>query len=126
MRFNDDLVLGLDLGTNSLGWALLRKEVGSNQPTHIVDAGVRVFEAGMDGDIASGRAESRCAERRDARSIRRNLARRRRRMLKLQHLLQKYSLLPEGDDIEVIILKLDEEARKYCRSINQETRQATK
>ncbi len=126
MRFNDDLVLGLDLGTNSLGWALLRKEVGSNQPTHIVDAGVRVFEAGMDGDIASGRAESRCAERRDARSIRRNLARRRRRMLKLQHLLQKYSLLPEGDDIEVIILKLDEEARKYCRSINQETRPSDK
>ena len=122
MKFNDELVLGLDLGTNSLGWALLKKEADSKQPNQIIDAGVRVFEAGMEGDIASGRAESRCAERRDARSIRRGLARRRRRMLKLQHLLQKFSLLPPGEDIEEIIKELDRDIRVYCRSINQETR----
>ena len=80
----EDRILGLDLGTNSLGWALLKCDPATKNITGIIDAGSRVFEAGMDGDIVKGRAESRCAARRDARSIRRNLERRRRRMRKLR------------------------------------------
>ena len=113
----EDRILGLDLGTNSLGWALLQCNPETKEITGLIDAGSRVFEAGMDGDIATGRAESRCAERRNARSIRRNLARRKRRMKKLKNLLQEYDLLPQGDDIENIILDLDQQVRDLIGSI---------
>ncbi|MCK5131944.1 MAG: type II CRISPR RNA-guided endonuclease Cas9 [Candidatus Sabulitectum sp.] len=113
----EDKILGLDLGTNSLGWALLGCDPKTKEITGLIDAGSRVFEAGMDGDISSGRAESRCAERRSARSIRRNLERRRRRMRKVKNLLQEYDLLPEGDDIEIIILNLDKQIREFISAI---------
>ena len=113
----EDRILGLDLGTNSLGWALLKCNPETKEITGLIDAGSRVFEAGMDGDIATGRAESRCAERRSARSIRRNLERRRRRMKKLKNLLQAYDLLPKGDDIENIIHNLDKQVRMFISSI---------
>ena len=109
----EDRILGIDLGANSIGWALLECDPVTNEVTGIVDAGARIFEAGMKGDIESGRTESRCAERRMARSVRRNLDRRKRRMTKLKNLLQQYGFLPEGDDIEKIILDLDVEARRF-------------
>ena len=40
------IILGLDLGSNSLGWALLSANVtakGKIQPTDIIDMGVRIF-----------------------------------------------------------------------------------
>jgi len=115
--FKDDMILGIDIGSNSVGWALLGYDADSREVTGITDAGVRIFEAGMDGDISTGNATSRCAERRAKRLIRRNLDRRRRRMLKLQHILQRAGLLPEGDDIEKIILDLDAEVRKFCLAV---------
>jgi CRISPR-associated endonuclease Csn1 len=54
---SQDFVLGIDLGSNSLGWAMIGLEDG--QPAKLLRAGVRVFEAGMEGDIESGREESR-------------------------------------------------------------------
>ena len=120
--FNENTILGIDLGTNSLGWALLEYDSNKKSPTGIIDSGVRIFEAGMDGDITKGRATSRCATRRTARSIRRNTARKSRRMKKLQHLLQKYGLLPKGDDIEEIIIALDQRVRKFCNSIPEDKR----
>lgn len=113
----EDMILGIDLGANSIGWALLKCDPESKEVTGLIDAGARIFEAGMNGDISSGRAESRCAERRSARSIRRNLERRRRRMTKLRHLLQEYGLLPPGDDVEQIIHDLDIQVRKYIQKI---------
>lgn len=118
MDMREDLILGLDLGTNSLGWALLKCDTESKTEIKgIVDAGVRIFEAGMKGDIASGKAESRCASRREARSIRRGLDRRRRRMGKLKNLLQRNDLLPEGEDIASIIESLDKDVREFIRTI---------
>ncbi len=90
-----DFVLGIDLGTNSIGWALVGLVDG--EPAGVIRAGVRVFEAGMEGDIASGREESRNKARRDARLHRRQLWRRRRRLVRLAHILQRYCLLPEGN-----------------------------
>lgn len=109
----EDTILGIDLGTNSLGWALLKCDPETKDITGLIDAGSRVFEAGMDGDITTGRAESRCAARRSARSIRRGLDRRRRRMTKLRNLLQEYDLLPKGNDIEQIIQDLDTDVKAY-------------
>lgn len=98
------LILGLDIGTNSIGWALL--EVKGQDQGRIVGSGVRVYEAGMEGLIEQGKEESRNKNRRDARLYRRNLQRRARRMGGLWALLQSSGLLPEGK-AEGILPKLD-------------------
>lgn len=90
-----EYVIGIDLGTNSLGWAIVGLVDG--EPAQLIRAGVRVFEAGMDGNIESGREESRNKTRRDARLHRRQLWRRRRRLVKTAHALQRMGLLPEGN-----------------------------
>ncbi len=88
-------VLGIDLGTNSLGWAMVVLSPQA-QPTGLVRCGVRIFEAGMEGDIESGQEESRNLKRRQMRSQRRQIWRRRQRQRKVFRLLQSYGLLPDG------------------------------
>lgn len=92
---NPQYVLGLDLGTNSLGWAVIGLVDG--EPAQLVRAGVRVFEAGMDEGKGLGREESRNKARRDARLQRRQTWRRARRLKKVFNLLQRYGLLPPDD-----------------------------
>ncbi len=87
-------VLGLDLGANSIGWALVEYENG--EPVRLLRTGVRVFEAGVEGDLEQGKDESRAAARRAARLARRQTDRRARRLKKLAVLLQRYGLLPPG------------------------------
>jgi CRISPR-associated endonuclease Csn1 len=89
-----DFILGIDLGSNSLGWALIERANGG--PAGLLRAGVRIFEAATEGDRESGQEESRNRARREARSHRRQLWRRARRLRKLFHLLQSYGLLPAG------------------------------
>ncbi|HKT12983.1 MAG TPA: type II CRISPR RNA-guided endonuclease Cas9, partial [Terriglobia bacterium] len=91
-----EYVLGIDLGSNSLGWAVVGLIDG--EPAQLIRTGARVFEAGMDGDLSSGREESRNLKRREARSHRRLLWRRRRRLTKLFNLLQHCGLLPPATD----------------------------
>ncbi len=90
-----EFVLGIDLGTNSVGWSVVGLVDG--EPAKLIRAGVRVFEAGMEGNLESGREESRNKTRRDARLHRRQLWRHRRRLVKLAHILQPAGLLPEGE-----------------------------
>jgi len=95
-------ILGIDLGANSIGWALLeagpsKEGDGKLKPFAIKKAGVRVFEAGVEGDIESGKDESRSVSRRNARGARRRIERTARRMSHLFHLLQKAGFLPAGD-----------------------------
>ena len=92
---NGEFVLGIDLGTNSLGWSIIGLVDG--EPASLIRAGVRVFEAGMDDSKGPGREESRNKARRDARTHRRQLWRHQRRMLKLARMLQRFGLLPAGD-----------------------------
>ena len=68
--------LGIDLGIASIGWALIQEE--NNQRT-LVNWGSRIFQPGMDDDIASGKGVSRCAERRQKRALREQYRRRRER-----------------------------------------------
>jgi CRISPR-associated endonuclease Csn1 len=90
------VVLGLDIGAKSIGWALIR---GPETPSpEIVGAGVRVFEAGVDGDIETGMDSSRAAARRMARQLRRQTARRVQRKRRLFSLLQGAGLLPTTAD----------------------------
>jgi CRISPR-associated endonuclease Csn1 len=86
--------LSLDLGASSLGWAILALDPNSGEPTRIHGLGVRIFEAGVEGDIEQGKDSSRAVVRRQARQSRRQQWRRQHRKQKLFDLLQKLGLLP--------------------------------
>ena len=115
-------ILGLDLGVGSLGWAILELE-DRDSPT-IIDAGVRVFEAGVDGSedaIATGKDTSRAANRREKRQPRRNNDRRARRMRKVFYVLQNHDLLPPCDVRDVQqrherLIALDKQLRESYQS----------
>ncbi|OOZ39136.1 hypothetical protein BOW53_12860 [Solemya pervernicosa gill symbiont] len=83
-----ETILGLDLGTSSIGWALIE---GDPLPKKIVDMGVRIFPEGVDRTKGE---KSLNQDRRDARSLRRQGCRRMRRKQKLLHALQDAKLLP--------------------------------
>lgn len=103
-------ILGIDLGTSSVGWAVIKADENGN-PNGILDLGVRSFRAGKEGDIERGKDELRNLKRRQARLARRQIKRRRRRKMKLFMHLQKSGLLPAGDKTEVIYT-IDNEIRK--------------
>jgi len=92
MQTTRNRILGLDLGANSLGWALLEPDGAT---CTVVAAGVRVFEAGH-ANFDTNKEASRNKERREKRLIRRVLARRVKRKTHLFHLLQDAGLLPAG------------------------------
>lgn len=50
--------LGLDLGTNSIGWAVLRLN-DENKPTAIIRAGVRIFSDGREAKTKTSLAVNR-------------------------------------------------------------------
>lgn len=81
--------LGLDLGTNSIGWAVLSLDE-NNEIDEIKDMGVRIFSDGRDPKTK----EPLAVKRRTARGIRRNLYRRKLRRRQLFRLLQKAGLMP--------------------------------
>ncbi len=83
--------LGLDLGANSLGWAIVPDEPTAE--TGGLVTGVRVFPQGT--EPRRTREQSRNKDRRDARQMRRQLYRRRRRRRKVQHLLVEGSAIPD-------------------------------
>lgn len=90
MKPQENTVLGLDIGSSSVGWALIRTE--SDGGMHIMGAGVRVFPMGVDENTL----ESRNTERRTARARRRLLDRRKRRLMVVARLLQRHGFLPKG------------------------------
>lgn len=83
--------LGLDLGPNSIGWALVDYDDSTNRPLGLVDAGVRIFQEAVDPKTRVPKNQ----QRRAARAARRLLARRKRRRLKLFNLLLRSGLLPQ-------------------------------
>jgi CRISPR-associated endonuclease Csn1 len=92
--------LGLDLGSASIGWALIAPDSSYN-PHKLLRAGVRIFEPGVEGsmsEIERGKDESKAIVRRNARLHRRQLRRRAARQRDLFLLLQQKSLLPLAAD----------------------------
>ncbi|MGL4594323.1 MAG: type II CRISPR RNA-guided endonuclease Cas9, partial [Thermoguttaceae bacterium] len=90
-------ILGLDLGVQSIGWIIIDIKNGT-----IVKMGVRCFDSGTgsESEIEQGKDESRNIARRAARLTRRNLRRRKRRVLKTFNILRNHGLLPMGHGIE--------------------------
>ena len=92
-------ILGLDTGTNSLGWAVVDRE--ENGQYTLVDKGVVIFQEGV--KIEKGIESSRAAERTGHRALRRQYFRRRLRKIKVLKALVKYNLCPAltEDDLEL-------------------------
>jgi len=97
----DGAVLGIDLGTNSIGWALIDENAGK-----IVAAGVRVFPEGVDRDQQGGEL-SKNETRRTKRGSRRQTARRARRKRRLRELLISEGLFPEDSTLQDGLFQLD-------------------
>lgn len=81
--------LGLDLGTNSIGWALYRLDAGG-EPVALLDGGVSIHEDGRNPRSQASNA----AQRREKRGLRRNRDRMLRRHRRLVGRLHDLGLLP--------------------------------
>lgn len=84
--------LALDLGTTSIGWAVLRlNNDNPPRPTAIIRAGVRIFPDGRNPKDGSSLAVTR----RMARSMRRRRDRLLKRKRRMMDMLVKHGLFPE-------------------------------
>ena len=98
------LRLGLDLGTNSIGWVLYRLDQGDTpEPIELVDGGVLIQS---DGRNPKNRA-SNAADRRSKRGPRRNRDRMLRRRRRVAQLLHELGLLPDGEEAREASRNLD-------------------
>ncbi|MBF0423461.1 MAG: hypothetical protein HQL73_10765 [Magnetococcales bacterium] len=82
-------ILGLDLGTTSLGWAVIEHDSGQNAGK-VVAMGVRIFPEGLDEKLAP-----RNQTRRKERLARRQRHRRQKRRQHLAEKLADFGLLPD-------------------------------
>ncbi|GIZ08444.1 type II CRISPR RNA-guided endonuclease Cas9 [Flavobacterium sp. UMI-01] len=90
-------ILGLDLGTNSIGWALIDDQINK-----ILGVGSRIFPMGVDNlGEGEGREMSKNAGRTGARGVRRQFFRRRLRKKVLLKALSENSMCPmNSEDFE--------------------------
>lgn len=100
------LVLGLDLGPNSIGWSLIREEPESPADSRLVDVGVRVFPEGVDA-FDTAKERSRNEDRRIARGMRRQVRRRVARRRKLIDALVTAGLWPGGSASQQALYEQD-------------------
>ena len=82
-------ILGIDTGTNSLGWAIIDKEEGT---TKLVAKGTNIFSEGV--KIEKGIESSKAAERTEHRSVRKHYWRRKIRKIRLLTILSQNHLCP--------------------------------
>ena len=85
--------LGLDLGTNSIGWSVYSLDE-NNKPENLENLGVRIFTDGRNPKSK----EPLAVERRNARGTRRIIHRRKLRRRATFRLLQKQGLFPATKD----------------------------
>ncbi|PHQ68165.1 MAG: type II CRISPR RNA-guided endonuclease Cas9 [Sneathiella sp.] len=90
MSFNTPWRLGIDLGTNSLGWAALELNNDCTGVLTLIDSGVRIFSDGRNPKDK----QSNAAKRREPRSARKNRDRSKRRSARLMRELTEFSLMP--------------------------------
>ncbi len=99
-------LLGLDLGTHSIGWTLIKTDA-DEMPTNIIATGARIFNQVLDDKTQAPKNQ----KRREARLRRRQTARRAYRREKLKRLLVKHGLLPAQ------LLDLHADGARLCNDI---------
>jgi CRISPR-associated endonuclease Csn1 len=91
-------ILGLDLGTNSIGWAIVDKAKNEKE-FKLIDKGVRIFSEGVKTE--KGIESSRAAERTGYRSARKIKYRRKLRKYETLKVLSKNGMCPLSvDEVE--------------------------
>ena len=105
-------ILGLDLGTNSIGWAIV-----DDVNMKIIDSGVRIFPEGVVAKtIGQGdKEESKNAKRRESRQARRGFYRKRLRKIKLLRTLINLNMCPLKHEELDIWSKWDKIKKKEAR-----------
>ncbi|MGM9797464.1 MAG: type II CRISPR RNA-guided endonuclease Cas9 [Parabacteroides sp.] len=96
---DEKYILGLDLGTNSIGWAVIKQimqENGISSLSGIIDAGSRIIpmDAAMQSDFAKGNTISQTADRTHYRGVRRLRERQLLRRERLHRVLNIMEFLP--------------------------------
>ena len=90
-------VLGLDLGTTSIGWALVNEKENDNEKSSIIRLGVRVNPLTVDEktNFEKGKSITTNADRRLKRSMHRNLQRYKLRRANLIECLKEHDIITE-------------------------------
>lgn len=88
-------ILGLDLGTNSIGWALVKERENDNEQSSIMRLGVReiYLTADEQSNFEKGKPITTNADRTQKRSMRRNLQRYKLRRDNLINVLKDNGLI---------------------------------
>ena len=97
-------ILGLDLGTNSIGWALISTE--DNQPQEILGMGCRIIPLTTDesNQFSKGQAISKNADRTIRRTARKGYDRYQMRRAQLTLFLREHEMLPDRMDENIVTL----------------------
>jgi CRISPR-associated endonuclease Csn1 len=107
------LTLGLDIGTNSIGWALMNEEAGL-----ILNSGVRIFQEGINIDAKSKAESPKNAKRREYRQKRRQLFRRKLRNQHITKVLEENGLYPATEAEKASFWQIDP---YHCRKKGLDT-----
>lgn len=91
-------ILGLDLGTNSIGWALVKEAQSENESSEIMELGVRVNPLTVDEktNFEKGKPISTNADRTLKRAARRNLQRYKLRRSNLIKILKEHQIITDN------------------------------
>lgn len=92
-------ILGIDTGTNSLGWAVVEKH--DNGVYELLRKGSLIFQEGV--KIEKGNESSKAAERTQHRAVRRHYFRRRLRKIEVLKVLIKYGWCPALTDEQLYL-----------------------
>lgn len=92
-------ILGLDLGTTSIGWALVNEAEDPQEESNIIKAGVRVNPLSSDEiqDFEKGKSITTNAARTQKRSARHNLQRYKYRRDTLIQILKEHGFITDSD-----------------------------
>ena len=99
-------ILGLDLGTNSIGWAVIEAE--NNEPKEILGLGSRIIPLTPDdaNEFSSGNAISKNQKRTEKRTTRKGYDRYQQRRQNLTNKLRELGMLPDERLIKLPVLEL--------------------
>lgn len=91
-------ILGLDLGTTSIGWAIVDQATETGETSNIIKMGVRVNPLTSDekGNFEQGKTITTTAERTTNRGKRRNLSRYKQRRQYLISVLKREGFIPQN------------------------------
>jgi len=111
-------ILGLDLGSNSLGWALLEEKDG--EVCKFIDLGSRIFSKAVEEKVPTPKN----VKRRDMRLGRRVLQRRARRKQRMLNYLVSLSLLPKelqgNTQPEILLNKIGDPYQLRAKALDEQ------